>query len=248
MGRRWAEGTRLGPYRFAERLATGSMSSVWRAEADDGQPVALKMLPLGEANHEAAALQAACHPRVVGLRGVGRGADRSYVAMELLEGDSLADWLTPAVPRATVLAAYIEAGRALAAVHARGIVHGDFKAEHAILTRGGVVRLIDFGCAARSGRPLPAAGTHGRSAPELELGAPADARSDQFAFCAALAAHLSGREPFADDSARRRGELEPRVSAAVGGAAAVLRRGLEAYPGDRYLGMQPLLRDLERSA
>jgi formylglycine-generating enzyme required for sulfatase activity len=151
-------------------------------------------------------------------------ADRVYVAMEFVEGTTIDQWLKAGEPRTwrQILKVFVAAGRGLAAAHAAGIVHRDFKPQNVMLARDGSVRVMDFGLARITAEPvtrsdpanvLPDAapaiqvtqagtilGTPAYMAPEQFHGDPADARSDQFSFCVALYEALHGERPFEGDN------------------------------------------------
>jgi serine/threonine protein kinase len=97
---------------------------------------------------EAQAMARLAHPNVVTVYDVGEHEGGVYIAMELVEGSSLRDWVTEtARPWREVLAAYFQAGRGLAAAHDAGLVHRDFKPANVIVGRDGRVRVVDFGLA-----------------------------------------------------------------------------------------------------
>ena len=151
----------------------------------------------------------------------GRAADRPYLVMELLDGETLRDRigrgaLTP--PRACEVAA--DVARGLAAAHAKGIVHRDLKPENIMVTRDGRVKILDFGIA-KLKAPVPTPdgrtvttplrtlaetvmGTAGYMAPEQVRGLPADERADIFALGAILFEMLTGRRAFDRDVPGRR--------------------------------------------
>src|SRR5262249_52721061 len=146
-------------------------------------------------------------------------AEQVFLAMELVEGGTLAGWLRDGErSRREVLDVLCQAGEGLSAAHAAGIVHRDFKPENVLLGADGRVKVTDFGLARGSGEPEveaagapepPASlsvtlthtgavvGTPAYMAPEQIAGGRADARSDQFAFCVALYEALHGERPFA---------------------------------------------------
>ena len=136
-----------------------------------------------------------------------------------------------------VLAMYLGAGRGLAAAHAAGLVHRDFKPENVLVAPDGRPKVTDFGLAHVEGRTattdpggeLPThvaltadgafIGTPAYMAPEQFEGKPADARSDQFSFCAALYEALYGERPFAGED----------VTAIADAVAQVRRVPVEEY-------------------
>jgi tetratricopeptide (TPR) repeat protein len=136
------------------------------------------------------------HPNVLPVYEVGVAEGAVYVVMELVDGTDLRGWLATPRPTAEVLDAFAQAGRGLLAAHARSIVHRDFKPDNVLVGADGRVRVADFGLS-RQARPAGSMiriddgrGTPRYMAPELWRGEPATARSDVFAFCAALAEAL----------------------------------------------------------
>jgi tetratricopeptide (TPR) repeat protein/predicted Ser/Thr protein kinase len=133
------------------------MAVVYRAhDRELGRDVALKLLngaedaPQGNVRllREAQALAQLAHPNVIQIYDVGRFADGVFLAMELVEGKRLDDWIRER-PRTVreVLPIFREAARGLSAAHARGIVHRDFKPSNVILGSDGRTRVLDFGLA-----------------------------------------------------------------------------------------------------
>jgi len=218
---------------------------------------------------EAQALARLAHPNVVTVYDIGDHGGRVFIAMELVSGATLARWLA-ARPRTwrEIVDVFLQAGRGLAAAHAAGYVHRDFKPDNVLVGEDGRARVSDFGLACLETSPPVAvppdtrsdaitrtsivAGTPAYMAPEQLDGAASDARADQFAFCVALFEALHGTRPFAGETVGElRAEIErgvvrrgKRVPARV---ERVVRRGLAADPRARYADMPALLAALERT-
>ncbi|MDC0675194.1 serine/threonine-protein kinase [Nannocystis radixulma] len=279
-------GARVGRYVVMSLLGAGGMGVVYAAHDPElGRPVALKLLrphPDGprreledRLRREAQAMARLSHPNVAAIHDVGRIGDRIFIAMELIRGQTLAAWLR-AAPRSRqeILARFLLAGRGLAAAHAAGLVHRDFKPENVLVSDDGQVRVVDFGLARASGdEPLAITapsvdgtqladltatgavlGTPSYMAPEQHAGRPAEARSDQFSFCVALYTALYGQRPFAGDTveslalAVRDGRLAPvpRGARVPRHLRRPLLRGLAVAPADRFPTMDALLAALAR--
>jgi tetratricopeptide (TPR) repeat protein len=103
------------------------------------------------------------HPNVVKVHEVGTHNDRVYLAMEFVDGGTLKPWLKEPHTRAEILGVFLQAGRGLAAAHAVGLVHRDFKPDNVLLTKDGHVRVTDFGivgvAAHADATPTPATAT-----------------------------------------------------------------------------------------
>jgi serine/threonine protein kinase len=255
------------------------MGVVWRAEDPKlGRKVALKLLKRADAAlterlvREARSMAQVNHPNVVTVYEVGEAEDGTmFIAMELVTGQSLRDWqakTTPSIPER--VAAYISAGRGLAAAHAAGIVHRDFKPDNVLVGDDGRVRVTDFGLAAAkpgaSGAITPhigdvnlttsgsVLGTPAYMAPEQFTGGNVDSRTDQFNFCVALYEALYGERPFDGKTFTELGDnvmfgrIRPapataRISRAL---REILIRGLAVKPGDRFPTMNDLITVLGR--
>nr|WP_305071233.1 tetratricopeptide repeat protein [Myxococcus sp. RHSTA-1-4] len=268
------KGTAVGRYLVLERLGSGGMGVVYSAyDPELDRRVALKLLRAdalgleaeeGRAHllREAQAMARVSHPHVVPIYDVGTFGQQVFLAMELVEAQTLRQWLK-AAPRPwwQVLALFLDAGRGLAAAHAAGVVHGDFKPENLLVGQDGRVRVTDFGLA-RSANPqgeetpgtAVAGGTPAYMAPEqLDPDSPPDARSDQFAFCVALYEALHGERPFAASTVRelltdiRAGRVRPapRGSPVPPWLRRVVVRGLSVSPMDRHGSMDALLDALQ---
>jgi tetratricopeptide (TPR) repeat protein len=249
-------GATLARYVVLERIGAGAMGVVYAAyDPQLDRQVALKVLrPEGRQVEElrqrlvleAQSLARLSHANVVTVHDVGTHDDCVFLAMELVDGVTLAEWLRAPRTWQEVLGVFSEAGRGLMAAHAAGLVHRDFKPANVLVGRDGRARVTDFGMA----RPLnrgesPASrvtdgtaastasptitpltrtgallGTPAYMAPELLRGRRADALSDQFSFCVALHEALYGVRPFEGDSleAVARAALEGRVRPVAPGA------------------------------
>ncbi|HUQ06560.1 MAG TPA: serine/threonine-protein kinase [Kofleriaceae bacterium] len=230
----------LGRYRLGALLGSGGMGMVFEAyDPAIDRTVAIKLdrsprrrMGTGSLQQEALALARIDHPNVIRVLDAGTVSGQPFVAMELVRGTTLASWIADA-PRAEreVVAAYIAAGRGLAAVHAAGLVHRDFKPQNVLVDDAGHVRLVDFGLALPTGAPAPTdiiVGTPAFMAPEQLTAGPVDPRADQYSFCKALWAALVDAHP-----------LTPHL-------AAVLARGMACEAADRFASMDDLLACLSR--
>ncbi|MCH9686534.1 MAG: serine/threonine-protein kinase, partial [Deltaproteobacteria bacterium] len=228
---------RLGRYVPIAKLGAGGMGVVYAAyDTELARRVAVKMLPSGPGRRwsinaaprlrrEARALAQLAHPNVVAIYDVGETNGTLFVAMELVEGQTLGAWQrATARPWVEVVDIYLQAGEGLAAAHRQGLVHRDFKPDNAILDHRGRVRVLDFGLAVAGAEDVeehgPASpddgisisarltatgtilGTPAYMAIEQIAGATPDARSDQFSFCVALFEALYGVRPFLGQSLR----------------------------------------------
>jgi serine/threonine-protein kinase len=202
-----------------ERLAgSGGMGKVYRAlDRRTGQPVALKALHGQSPDHlerfarEASLLAEIRHPGIVGF--VSRGTTPEgvvFLVMDWLDGESLSQRLDRGLPAvAEVVALGQRSAEALAAAHARGVVHRDLKPGNVFLPGGDVTRpmLVDFGIArvnvpgqtlTRTGTTL---GTPGYMSPEQAKGEPSvDGRADLFSLGCVLYRCLAGEPPFTGDA------------------------------------------------
>ncbi|MFP2933629.1 serine/threonine-protein kinase, partial [Pyxidicoccus sp. 3LG] len=151
-------GARVGRYVLLRRVGEGGMGVVFAAyDPDLDREVALKLLKPGavadaEARgrlvREAQSLARLSHPNVVIVHDVGVDGDTVFLAMELVRGRTLRHWLAEAPrPWREVLARFLQAGQGLAAAHAVGLVHRDFKPDNVLLGADGQVRVTDFGLA-----------------------------------------------------------------------------------------------------
>lgn len=186
------EATYVDRYLLLERVGVGGMGEVYGAyDPELDRRIAIKILHAGQAGvtlqREAQAIARIVHENVISVFDVGTHGGDVFIAMELVDGTTLAGWLRER-PRSDreVIDVFVRAGRGLAAAHGAGLVHRDFKPENVLVGRDGIVRVTDFGLAGRAGDREVRGGTAGYMAPEQRAGAEVDARADQFAFCVAL--------------------------------------------------------------
>ena len=231
-------GATIGRYLILRQLGEGGMGIVYAAfDPELDRKIALKVLrPARRAAggsvaqvrmlREAQAMARISHPNVVAVHDVGAHGDEIFIAMELVEGGTLTDWVE-AKPRKLdeLLRIFLEAGRGLAAAHHAGLVHRDFKPENVLVGGDGRVRVTDFGLARldelsplgagvrpASSLSSPAltqdgaiVGTPLFMSPEQAQGKIPDARSDQYGFCSSLYWAIYGKpapSPFSDSSDR----------------------------------------------
>ncbi len=223
-------GDRVGRFEIRSMLGRGGMGTVYEAyDARLERPIALKLLHpeiasrrQGRLRREAEGLAQLSHSNVVQIYDVGQVGDRLYLAMELVRGQTLRNWQRQPQPWRRCIDAYVQAGRGLAAAHAKRLVHRDFKPHNCIIDDTGRVRVLDFGLvcgpdtpppdreSAEPDRPDPpltafeqqmtrtgaAVGTLAYMPLEQLEGQAADARSDQFSLCVSLFEAVYGQHPF----------------------------------------------------
>ncbi len=265
---RHGEPVHIGRYEIRGRLGAGAFGVVYRGwDARLGREVAIKLLHgRGPATtglrREARAMAKISHPAIGAVYELGEHASRPFVVMELVEGVTLRAW-QHGRSAADIIAMYRQVAEGLAAAHAAGVVHRDFKPDNAMVDRAGRVRVLDFGLA-RGGEAALAGGDGTRSqgagtpaymAPELFAGTPGGPAADQFAFCVALFEALCGTRPFSgrDLVALATAVSEGRIDVTAAQrridrrVLAVLLRGLRPDPAARHPDMLALGHALGRA-
>ncbi|MCH9686611.1 MAG: tetratricopeptide repeat protein [Deltaproteobacteria bacterium] len=152
-------GRRVGRFTVLGQLGQGGMGSVLQAYDDTlDRQVAVKLMheSLGNRHEkrmlrEAQALARLSHPNVVQVYEVGKVDGRMFIAMEIIHGQTLAQWHETPQPWRECVDVYLQAGRGLVAAHAEGLVHRDFKPSNGIIDDEGRVRVLDFGLARDAG-------------------------------------------------------------------------------------------------
>ncbi|WP_342377718.1 serine/threonine protein kinase [Myxococcus stipitatus] len=271
------KGTRLGPYVLGEMLGLGGMGVVYVAEDTRlGRKVALKLLRparqgvaeerRGRLLREAQAMARVSHPNVLPVFELGSAEGRDYLAMEWVEGTTLAGWLREQTHSwEEVLEKFLAAGAGLAAAHREGLVHRDFKPANVLVGKDGRVRVTDFGLVRRwqaEASPLDETeliltragttlGTPAYMSPEQRRGKRLDARSDQYSFCVALYEALHGERPPQQNVDEAPPPSSTRLRPSTGRipehVLSALSRGLSHSPAARFTSMEPLLQALSRS-
>jgi len=224
---------RIGPFRIVKQIGRGGMGVVYEAIDDRlGRRVALKILPPATAGDkdmrqrllwDARSASSLNHPNIVTIYEIGSDGDLDYVAMECIQGRTLAQILAAErLPVETVVDYALQIATALEAAHAGGIAHRDLKPGNIMVTGDGFVKLLDFGLAKRlmgswertdagatgATRTMGPetvqgsfAGTVAYVSPEMAEGKAADARSDIFSFGSVLYEMLAGHRAFTGDTA-----------------------------------------------
>jgi serine/threonine protein kinase/tetratricopeptide (TPR) repeat protein len=255
-------GMRVDRYELGRIVGRGAMGVVYAARDPElDRDVAVKLLrPSASAERlrrEAKALAKLAHPNVVRVYDVGDYDGQTFIAMELVDGTNLRQWLNKPHSLDDIVAVLVQAGRGLAAAHHVGLVHRDFKPDNVLLAKNGGVLVGDFGLA-RSADPVASAtaapyaiattvglstltatgsvvGTPAYMAPEQAAGE-ATAASDQYAFCVTAWEACFGQRPGPG--------AKPPLGAAAMRVARVLRRGMALQPEARFPSMNELLHAL----
>jgi eukaryotic-like serine/threonine-protein kinase len=261
---------KLGKYELIQELGRGAMGIVYRArDPIINRLVALKTITKGVAEdpnmlqrfyREAQSAGGLQHPNIVTIYDMGEEAGTPYIAMELVEGESLEQLIgsRPDLPLSLKLTYAIQACRAFEYAHKRGIIHRDIKPANVMLSKEGIVKVVDFGIArvvktskTQTGMLI---GTFAYMAPEQYHGEHADERSDLWSFGVLLYELVSYQRPFRGDAPAilMHGicdqDFEPLCAVCPESPPeleAVLSRVLQKSPMDRYQSMEDLLLELD---
>ncbi len=274
-------GTHLGPFEILSQIGAGGMGEVYRArDTRLGREVAIKVLPAGVSSeperlkrfeNEARSASSLNHPNIVTIHDIGESRGASFIAMELVSGQTVRELLAEgALPTRRLLVIAAQVADGLARAHGAGIVHRDLKPENVMVTKDGLVKILDFGLAklasARSDSgeesqfpteagtsPGVVMGTVGYMSPEQALGKALDFRSDQFSFGSILYEMATGKRAFLRESAPETltaiireepepmGNLSPLTPAPL---RWIVERCLAKDPDDRYASTRDLARDV----
>jgi len=261
---------KLGKYELIQELGRGAMGIVYRArDPIINRLVALKTITKGVAEdpnmlqrfyREAQSAGGLQHPNIVTIYDMGEEGGTPYIAMELVEGESLEQLIgsRPDLPLSLKLTYAIQACRAFDYAHKRGIIHRDIKPANVMLSKEGIVKVVDFGIArvvktskTQTGMLI---GTFAYMAPEQYHGEHADERSDLWSFGVLLYELISYQRPFRGDAPailmHAICDQDPEPLCMVSPESppeleVVLCKVLQKSPMDRYQSMEDLLLELD---
>jgi serine/threonine protein kinase len=264
---------RLGHYRIIRRVGRGGMGDVYQAHDESlDRPVAVKVLPpelardesfVGRFHAEATAAAKVVHPNIVPVYSIGQDAGHHFFAMQLVEGESLAERLArqQRLPWNEALKIVRQCLAGLEAIHAQGLIHRDIKPSNVLIDRRtGRAMLVDFGIVRRidEGTRRTATGTIMGTvdyiAPEQARGRKVDARADLYALGVLFYRLLAGRLPFEADTPtammfqhayERPFPLQKAAPEVPQPLADVVARMTAKNPNHRYLSCAAVLTDLQ---
>ena len=231
-------GDRVGPYELIRVLGAGGMAEVWLAKRADGafnRDVALKLPSLTRVRHdleqrffrERNILASLEHPHIARLYDAGIDPHGlPYLSMEYVQGELLTDWCdAQRLDIRARLRLFLQVLGAVQYAHERQVIHRDIKPSNILVTKGGEVRLLDFGVAtllddgeAAGKTPLTTVYGHALTpiyaSPELIRGEPVTAKSDIYSLGVVLFELLTGDRPYRLNAGASRALLEHAIAAA----------------------------------
>jgi predicted ATPase/serine/threonine protein kinase len=271
-------GTRFGDYEILQQLGAGGMGEVYRArDTRLDREVALKTLSaehldqpeaLARFEKEARSASALNHPNIVTIYELGHVNGTRYIAMELVDGETLRRSLASGpIPFRKSVALAAQIAEALAKAHEIGVVHRDLKPENLMVSGDGTAKVLDFGLAklskldhARNSNATTTItehgtvmGTVGYMSPEQATGGEVDFRSDQFSFGSVLYEMVTGlpafrKKTYAETTAAILRDGPERLGGKMLLVPApfiwIVERCLAKDPKDRYASTRDLARDL----
>jgi predicted Ser/Thr protein kinase len=261
----------IGRYHIEGELGKGAMGLVYRAtDPNIGRTVALKTMRLDvhgiEAEemlqrfrNEARSAGVLNHPNIVTIYDAGEADGLFYMAMEVIEGETLQQLLSRSrvLPVEQVLSLCRQVGEGLDFAHERHVIHRDIKPANIMITTSGLVKIMDFGIA-KAGGGLTSTGqvlgTPNYMSPEQVKGKPLDGRTDLFSLGVVLYEMLTGEKPFGAQNVTtiiykivHEDPIPPReLDVSIHpGLSAVVARALSKDPEMRYQSGAKLAADLE---
>lgn len=245
-------GMHLGRYRLLRKVGMGAMGAVFAAyDPDLDRDVALKVLLESNAApeverariaREARSMAKLAHPNVVAVYEIGVAGDRVFLAMELVVGTTLQEWMLLNPPRGELVSLFQEIALALEAAHRVGIIHRDLKPQNIMVSQEGRAKVTDFGLADAATKTGTLIGTPAYMSLEAIRGELVGPASDQFSLAVCLHEALTGKRPYEASSQVELRELlceRPKVDVQIERRLkGVLERALDPSPALRFPSME----------
>ncbi len=273
-------GRKLGRYEIRSKIGAGGMGDVYLAQDTElDRTVAVKILPddvtgdeqrLHRFTQEARAVSALNHPNILTIFEIGSSENIRFIATEYIEGETLRRRIESGLKLIDILEIAIQAGSALAAAHAAGIIHRDIKPDNIMVRRDGYIKLLDFGLAklivSNSSADAEAEtlamintsagaviGTAKYMSPEQAKGIAVDRRTDLWSLGAVIYEMITRNEPFGGETPteiislilqREPPPLESYVNEAPAELQRIVSKALTKKLDDRYQAAEELVADL----